>query len=171
TKMFTDRLLPNLTQEDDRPWATYRRGKPIDPRGLARLLRPFEVYPGTIRVGDTTSKGYTLEHEGKPSKLAEAIDRYVPPPTPTPVVTDPKTPSQPSQPSQVNNSADLHSVTDSEKIGPKNVNFVNDSAQVRDVTDKRAPQTRDTEGTTWTDALDPETFWRNHLDSVRGWQK
>jgi putative DNA primase/helicase len=81
TKMYTEMLVANLTSDDERPWATWRRGKPIDARGLARLLRPFDVYPGTVRIGGTTGKGYTLEQgDGKPSKLAEAIDRYVPPP-------------------------------------------------------------------------------------------
>ena len=34
-------------------------GRPLDPRGLARLLRPYEIKPTTVRVGNATAKGYS----------------------------------------------------------------------------------------------------------------
>jgi hypothetical protein len=57
---------------EEAPWGDLR-GKPLDPRGLARRLRPFGVRPTTIRIGEETAKGYTREHFG------DAWGRYLPP--------------------------------------------------------------------------------------------
>jgi hypothetical protein len=46
--------------------------KPITTRQLAFLLKPFDVFPKTIRVGDSTPKGYVL------ADLDDPFARYVP---------------------------------------------------------------------------------------------
>ena len=69
--MSTERLLELLHALEESPWGDLR-GKPLDARGLARRLRPYEVRPTTIRVGDATPKGYRRED------LADAWSRYLP---------------------------------------------------------------------------------------------
>ena len=69
--MPTERLLELLHALEESPWGDLR-GKPLDARGLARRLRPYEVRPTTIRVGDATPKGYRRED------LADAWSRYLP---------------------------------------------------------------------------------------------
>ena len=54
------RILPALTQMEDRPWAEYtRNSRPLTSSGLAKLLKRFDIKPTTIRVNShLTAKGY-----------------------------------------------------------------------------------------------------------------
>jgi Protein of unknown function (DUF3631) len=70
-QLATERLLELLHALEESPWGDLR-GKPLDARGLARRLRPYEVRPTTIRVGDATPKGYRRED------LVDAWSRYLP---------------------------------------------------------------------------------------------
>jgi hypothetical protein len=59
--IFTKTLIAQLTADEERPWAIYgRTGKPITDRKIAELLRPFSIISGTVRIGETTNKGYKL---------------------------------------------------------------------------------------------------------------
>jgi putative DNA primase/helicase len=61
---------------EERPWGTWKHGKPMTPVQLARLLKPFLISSRTIRLeGQGTVKGYQLED------FTEAFDRYISPPT------------------------------------------------------------------------------------------
>jgi uncharacterized protein DUF3631/Toprim domain-containing protein len=52
-------LKSDLAADETAPWATFNRGRPISERQIAKLLKPFGVRPGTIRLDDgTTPKGY-----------------------------------------------------------------------------------------------------------------
>jgi hypothetical protein len=51
-------LLEKLTEIETSPWAEWNRGKPITAIGLSRLLKPFRIFPKTIRIGAGTPKGY-----------------------------------------------------------------------------------------------------------------
>ena len=54
-------IIPALCAMEHRPWSEWG-GKPLTPRGLATLLKPFEIRPGTIRLADgSTPKGYKRE--------------------------------------------------------------------------------------------------------------
>jgi hypothetical protein len=57
---------------EESPWGDLR-GKPLDPRGLARRLRAFPVRPHDIRFGNDNLKGYDA------SDFADAWERYLPP--------------------------------------------------------------------------------------------
>jgi hypothetical protein len=74
-RLATADLLDALRADDEAPWQSYGRGdKPLAPSGLARLLRPFEVRPRTVRLDDgTTPKGYLR------ASLEDAWTRYLPP--------------------------------------------------------------------------------------------
>ena len=72
-KLPTAEVLRRLVALDSAPWQTWHRGGPLTSHGLARLLRPFEVRPTTIRIGAGTPKGYRLDD------LADAFSRYLSP--------------------------------------------------------------------------------------------
>lgn len=59
-KISSVELAEALVSIETSPWAEWNHGKPLTAPRLARQLRPFEVTPHTIRVGDTTFKGYEL---------------------------------------------------------------------------------------------------------------
>jgi|SRR3954447_21441688 hypothetical protein len=67
-------IVAALTVMEGRPWGEYRNGAPISQNGLAKLLSAYKIFPGTIRIGETTPKGYHL------SQFADAFERYLPAP-------------------------------------------------------------------------------------------
>jgi hypothetical protein len=56
---------------EDRRWGEWKNGKPMTVRQLARLLAPYGITPGTIRVGETTPKGYAR------ASFGDAFARYL----------------------------------------------------------------------------------------------
>ena len=77
-------LCEALAQREDAPWIEWGRSqKPITPPALARLLKAFDIAPGTIRLdSSSTPKGY---HQ---KQFDDAFSRYIPsqsatPPQPT----------------------------------------------------------------------------------------
>lgn len=81
SNMFSQTMLSALWRLDERPWPNFDRGRPISAANLARMLRPFGIVPGTVRIGDHTQKGYKLE------AFDDAFSRYLP--------SEVVTPSQP----------------------------------------------------------------------------
>jgi hypothetical protein len=80
-RFASDDIVSWLNGLDDRPWPEINRGKPLTKAGLARLLKPFKVIPGSIRLDDgRTAKGYYRR------TFDEAFARYIPS-TPTQNVT------------------------------------------------------------------------------------
>ena len=57
--------------DDDAPWADLR-GKPLGKRGLASMLRQYDVHPQKVTVDGTSLQGYRREH------LWDAWQRYLP---------------------------------------------------------------------------------------------
>jgi len=58
-KVSTAELLAALVADDERPWSTYNRGKPMSPRQLAKHLSVYGIKSKTVRLGPTnTPKGY-----------------------------------------------------------------------------------------------------------------
>jgi hypothetical protein len=66
----TDALLSELHAIDESPWGDIK-GKPLDARGLSKLLKPYEVAPKNVRIGNTITKGY------RRSDLYDPWSRYV----------------------------------------------------------------------------------------------
>ena len=57
--LATVSILDALYKMDSRPWGRYEKGKRLSPHGLAKLLRPFQVTPNTVRLaGGGILKGY-----------------------------------------------------------------------------------------------------------------
>jgi Protein of unknown function (DUF3631) len=72
-RLPSDDLVDYLIGLEHRPWSEINRGKPVTKAGLARLLKPFKVVPGTIRLdGGRTAKGYYRR------AFDDAFERYVP---------------------------------------------------------------------------------------------
>ena len=66
-------LVVALCRLDERPWSEWRRGRPITPVQVARLLKPYGITPATMRLADESRlKGYDRE------AFADAWLRYLP---------------------------------------------------------------------------------------------
>jgi hypothetical protein len=70
--MLTAEILEALNGMDDAPWGDIR-GKPLDPRGLARRLAKYGVERHTVRIGVVTGKGYSR------ADLSDPWRRYLEP--------------------------------------------------------------------------------------------
>ncbi len=57
--MGTDDLLRQLHGIEESPWADWY-GKPLNPRELAKLLKPYEIRSVKVRIGDSPVRGYRL---------------------------------------------------------------------------------------------------------------
>lgn len=69
--IFTKLMIAHLVADSERQWAAYGRAhQPITDRQVAKLLSPFGIISGTVRLGDATAKGY------RRSAFAEAWSRY-----------------------------------------------------------------------------------------------
>jgi hypothetical protein len=87
--MATETILRALHNLDESPWADIK-GKPLNDRGLASRLRPYEIKPKLVRL-ESVLRGYARED------FHDAWGRYLGPPpnesvTPVTSVT-PETPS------------------------------------------------------------------------------
>lgn len=67
----TDAILDRLQALDEAPWSDLR-GRPLDARGLARMLRRYDITSTSVRVGERVAKGY---HR---ADLMDAWTRYLP---------------------------------------------------------------------------------------------
>ncbi len=70
-KISTQSLLLTLTATGKR-WATCDHGRPLNPRGLADMLKPLGIHSTTVRLGEAVLKGY------RQSDLSSAFEAYLP---------------------------------------------------------------------------------------------
>jgi putative DNA primase/helicase len=75
-RLWTQDLLAALISVDDRPWCEWKKGKPITPVGLAKMLKPFGIASVQIRQNDKNKKGYEFE------QFKDVFDRYISSPLP-----------------------------------------------------------------------------------------
>jgi putative DNA primase/helicase len=64
-------LIDNLTADPDSEWAEWRHGKPVTQAQLARLLKPFRIFPEPVRIGGQQVRGY------RRSQFEDAWSRYL----------------------------------------------------------------------------------------------
>jgi putative DNA primase/helicase len=71
--LTTKNLLAALCVDEERPWATWNKGKPISDRQLAKLLGPFKIISENVPTpGEKKqAKGYARAH------FADAFGRYL----------------------------------------------------------------------------------------------
>ncbi len=72
-RLETKTVLDRLCRLDESPWDDLR-GKRLDARTLANLLRPYAIKPKVIRVGEATPRGYER------ADFHDAWRRYLPQP-------------------------------------------------------------------------------------------
>ncbi len=70
-RLATEELLSHLIGIEESPWGDLK-GKPLDARRLATLLRPYEITSKGVRVGNSTLRGYAK------IDLYDAWARYIP---------------------------------------------------------------------------------------------
>ncbi len=70
-KIRTADLIAALLEDDEKPWATYNRGKPLSPRQLSKQLAGYGIKSKTVRFAHSTPKGYEL------SQFEDAFARYL----------------------------------------------------------------------------------------------
>lgn len=106
-RLTTPDLIDALTSEDESPWATLHKGRPIDARGVARRLAAYGIRPDQVRDGMTRTRGY---HR---ADFVDAWSRYCP------SVSTPEMPSHPRHRDTEHESASPHSsrVTDASVTG------------------------------------------------------
>lgn len=71
--LSTDVILERLCALEEAPWSDLR-GKPLDPRGLARRLRQYDIGSTKVKHDGKALQGYRREH------LWDAWSRYLPEP-------------------------------------------------------------------------------------------
>ena len=68
----TTEVLDRLTEIEERPWRDWRYGRPLSPRQLAGLLKPFGIRPKGFREAYSVFRGYATED------FENAFARYIP---------------------------------------------------------------------------------------------
>ena len=71
-KISTADLLRGLIDKEETPWATYRAGKSMTARHLAKRLGEYSIKSTNVRFGDEVQKGFRRSH------FADAFARYLP---------------------------------------------------------------------------------------------
>ena len=74
-RLATDEIILALQKIEEAPWSDLR-GKPLDARALARMLRPYGVTSKDLRMGGRVVKGYEA------ADLADPWARYLSPSRP-----------------------------------------------------------------------------------------
>lgn len=70
-KIWTADLIKALVADEEKSWATYNRGKPINPRQLSSRLGEYDIKPVGIKIGVVNQRGYRIE------QFKDAFDRYL----------------------------------------------------------------------------------------------
>jgi putative DNA primase/helicase len=70
-RISTADLIAALIDDDEKPWATYNRGKPISPRQIAKRLGGYGIRSKTIRLGFGIAKGF------EKAWFEDAFSRYL----------------------------------------------------------------------------------------------
>lgn len=103
TRIFTADLLVELLGDEEKPWATWNRGKPITARQLGNQLGKYGIKSRQIRIGYENRNGFDIE------QFKDAFDRYL--------NNLPGTPLLPSTTLQTNAGAGLR-VEDGKSVDP-----------------------------------------------------
>ncbi|MBZ9781605.1 DUF3631 domain-containing protein [Pseudomonas sp. REP124] len=113
SKIFSTQLLESLIADDEAPWATWNRGKPMSPRQLSSKLSEFGIKSGTVRQSYDTKKGYSID------QFRDAFGRYLPSSPPVTSVTTSHT-SNDAASSDILSVTTHGSVTDKKSLQPSN---------------------------------------------------
>lgn len=87
-RISSKELVQGLVAIEDHPWSDWKKGKQLSQNGLANLLRPYAIQSKTIRIGESTPKGYMRE------QFADVFERYLPTPQSQNATTTQPAPSE-----------------------------------------------------------------------------
>ena len=90
-RLFTADLIDRLTAMEESPWRTARGSHRLDPHMLAMSLKPYEIMPTLLRVGNKVGRGYDI------SACQDAFERYLPAARCSNTLVMDKVPAQPSK--------------------------------------------------------------------------
>ncbi|MCY1526201.1 hypothetical protein D9M68_612070 [compost metagenome] len=127
SKIFSADLLEALVADEEAPWATWNRGKPMSPRQLSHKLADFGIKSKDIRIGSVNKKGYDR------ADFLDAFGRYLSGCTPSQSAT-------PRQPSNGAASSDFSSATNTLCVADEKPLQPSKDAGCRGVADKIPPQ-------------------------------
>ena len=57
-KLHSEEIVNRLVAMEGHTWAEWKHGKPMTTNSMARLLKPFKIKPGSVRIGEIAKKGY-----------------------------------------------------------------------------------------------------------------
>ena len=66
-------IISNLTADTEKPWAEWQRGKPINEKGVASLLREYEIRSRNVGPEGAQAKGY------RKADFRDVWERYLAP--------------------------------------------------------------------------------------------
>jgi len=119
-------LVALLITDPERPWAEWKRGKPLTQKQLAGLLRPFGIISETVHMaGQPDAKGY------RRSRFEEAWEAYLPGQNPPARQFPHSETSKRPNPGQMGTSSVFRSVRETSSDGSKNANFSYSHAGLR----------------------------------------
>jgi len=126
-------LVAALVADPERPWAEWRRGRPLTQRQLARLLKPFCVIPQTVHIpGFKDAKGYIR------IAFEEAWVAYLPGQDASSHQFRPSDPSKRPNLDGMGTSCNFRSVQAAAPDGSKNANLSYSHAGLDTWTDRKA---------------------------------
>lgn len=75
-KISTAELIAAMCADEEKPWATYNRGKPIRPRQVSKKLGEFSIASKNLRIAGIVCKGFERD------QFSDAFSRYLVAPSP-----------------------------------------------------------------------------------------
>jgi hypothetical protein len=126
--MPTADILRALNEDDEAPWGDLR-GRALDSRGLARLLKPYDVRPRKVKVEGVALKGYHVEHAGG---LRDAWTRYL-----SPLSTEGE-PGEPGEPSNAHGTGEVPEVPQVPHVRPGSEGAPGEGSDTVDTGSRRA---------------------------------
>lgn len=133
SKIFSADLLAALIADDEQPWATWNKGRPMSPRQLSSRLADFGIKSKDVRQGFEVKKGYHLE------QFTDAFGRYLSATEPSLSADTPSPSATPLQPSNGGASSVARSATANIREMLSATRKPTAGAGCSDVADKTAP--------------------------------
>jgi hypothetical protein len=111
-RLSSRELVRRLTAIEGAPWEDINHGKPLNPTGLARMLRKYEIEPRNLRTGESVTKGYLRKtFEDAWARYLRPAPSHDAPGDATPLQPKPLlAQSRPAQPLQARHVADTECV-------------------------------------------------------------
>ena len=70
-RLSSQEIADKLSNLEERPWADWKKGKPISTNQIARILKNYEVRPNEMKINRRNVRGYKAED------LQDTFERYL----------------------------------------------------------------------------------------------